>query len=150
MNSEGKSAGEVCEHHGYKENCFTCLTSERDALKAELAKWENESAEENTCKKHPMTIMFYGCLSCYQDLNTELDALKKKVDELEVKLSASEFVCSAYVEKAVVMEQQQKVMVDILTELLYDYETYASSRKTALVEKAKVFLATVKGSGEGK
>jgi hypothetical protein len=61
----------ICGHdidiHG---ECSLC--KEIDQLKARLAQYERESAEENTCELHPKTTMFYGCLECNKTLKAQV------------------------------------------------------------------------------
>jgi hypothetical protein len=57
---------------------FSDLQAENTRLRAELAQYQRESADENECTKHPGAILAYGCSHCHADFKAELAAATER------------------------------------------------------------------------
>jgi hypothetical protein len=62
---------------------FECAAkdAEIERLRAELAQFERETADENLCTKHPKTILCYGCRACSKERDAEIERLRKLIEE---------------------------------------------------------------------
>jgi hypothetical protein len=74
-----------CSYCFYRWNVRQQTEIER--LKARLAQYERESAEENSCELHPKTTMFYGCLECNKALKAQAAIAEERLKDCEKALT---------------------------------------------------------------
>lgn len=75
--------------------------------KAKLNQYENESAEDNLCKKHPKTMLVYGCNACFEEQ-------KGEIAEIRQELNNKNYAIAQWKQEEILWKEQE---ADLLSQL---------------------------------